>query len=160
MALFIADLSRPDSTQTAILQHRVASAWLDEDVIDPQGEMRIHLRSMPLQPGVHDFRLILRQHNGDTIISEPVRVWYVPDDDILVYPNPVRPTDLLNVLVRQDEPYVLRILDMAGRTWLDRESESFPETVPVNGLPAGIYVALVAYADGTRLRELFQVTHP
>ena len=160
LALFAADLSRPDSTQAAILQHRVASAWIDEDEVQPILETRVNLRSLPLPPGVHDFRLILRQFGGDSIISEPVRVWYVPDNDMLVYPNPVRPADALNVLVRQDQAYVLRIVDMAGRTWLDRESESYPETVPVSGLPAGIYVALVTYVDGTRLRELFQVVHP
>ena len=159
-ALFSAELSRPDSTQAAILQHRVAAAWIDEDMVDPAGNMQVNVHSQPLLPGVHDFRLVLRRFGGDSIISEPVRVWYVPDNDILAYPNPLGPSDDLNVLVRQDQVYTLRILDMAGRAWLEREADSFPETVSVSGLPAGIYVVMVTYADGTRLRALFQVLHP
>lgn len=149
-ASFVVDLSRPEDVAEVRLQRRGAMGWQDQQLKAFPPEKRTGLKSHPLAPGAHDFRAILRLSDGDTVATQVERIWYIPEDELLLYPNPVRSGIPLYLLIGTQQAYRIDIMDMTGKVWSSREGETYPEIIDTGEWPPGSYLVIIRRADGHR----------
>jgi len=149
-ALFGAGLSRAGEVDEVILQRLRGASWTEEARMNPGGSSPIQIQSQPLETGGTDFRLLVLPAQGDTVISDPIRVWYVPTHDILVFPNPAGQGNPIHVLLPGTDDAVIEVFDSAGRRVLAMEHGDYPDLLPFRPPAAGIYFVMVRFSDGTR----------
>ncbi len=91
-------------------------------------------------------RLLFR--DGTALVSEAATVYYLTEQPVLIFPNPVGVGQPLNVFTRMlDEPGVLTLYNATGQKVLTQTLASAQETIPPTYLTAGVYLYEILAKD-------------
>lgn len=66
--------------------------------------------------GENRYRMAVVLANGTTLYSDTEIAYYLPDDPVIVYPNPVALGAALHIIAPEAGRYTVQILDASGRT--------------------------------------------
>jgi hypothetical protein len=133
----------------------VSQSW-----IFPSGTARISSIIFNASPEMADWDPASRQMYVDDIsmqssVSTRIGEEIVTAATVQAYPNPC--TGILNIELGEEGRQVLTLKDMAGRTLLTEERQSFPgsrATLSMESLPDGIYTLLVTSASGQQVLRI------
>jgi hypothetical protein len=98
--------------------------------------------------GTYPYRVKLETQSGLTVYSDEVRITYVSETAVFVYPNPLYSNEIVSIVVDDDGEARLQLLDSNGRV-LRETIDSGPEkTIDTSGLPSGAYFLRIHSNNG------------
>lgn len=145
--------SERDNAYFTILRSADGAAYEELFLIDGAGvsNVPLHYTDVDRAPlmGTSYYKLRQTDTDGRSTESDAVAVKFIAGAELSAYPNPV--TDMLHVsgLSGIEE---LRVMDATGRTALRATPSDVSDryTLPVSGLPPGVYVLSVHGSGGVR----------
>jgi hypothetical protein len=103
-------------------------------------------------PGLNRYRVRLENNNLESVyISEYEEIFYVRNQDLIIFPNPVASGELLNIVVGDLGTVRLRVYDAMGRLMKDITDEGTIKTLDTTSLIKGAYLVEVVKTNGSRL---------
>ncbi|MEO6132633.1 MAG: T9SS type A sorting domain-containing protein [Saprospiraceae bacterium] len=87
-----------------------------------------------------------------------MEVYYSGESNLLIFPNPAISTGEINILVKRNDAYVLKILDMLGKELRVVTEQDYPQVVSVSGLTPGYYIVCITFENGVSEAQVFIVT--
>lgn len=114
-----------------------------------------YLDQQPLQ-GPNEYRVRLAMKNGQEILSEEIRFYFLSNDPFLVFPNPVGRQEQLRVYSKDfnAEKVYLTLYAPEGKTVLEKEMYSDRETVSIASLYPGLYFYTLKAGNITRTGKI------
>ena len=99
-------------------------------------------------PGIRPYRVKLTTDDLVSIFSEEEKIFYVREDDLYIYPNPIFKDQALNIVISDQEDVSIQLIDMNGK--LIAETEDFGEikTVDTSRIESGLYSLWIQRQDG------------
>lgn len=97
-----------------------------------------HTDEQPHQ-GVNTYRARVDLNNGDKRYSDPVDVYYTNSQPIVVFPNPARNSEPLQVIFGPEEISTFVLFDAQGRRLLTFVPTEALHTLHINPLSPGVY---------------------
>ena len=125
--------------------------------ISPVTDTKLQFETNDLSPGVNHFHLVVALKNGKGVTSEDVVVYYTADQEILIFPNPASTGYDMQVLVKRNESYTLKIIDLAGREVINIAAPTNPQAIDVSGLAAGEYIVVIQFESGDMQAQPFVI---
>ncbi len=94
----------------------------------------------PLQ-GLNEYRAVVLLANGEKIISEEDRNYYLSEPPVIVFPNPVSGYSELKVFSknREMQEFTFKLYTSLGKLVAESRLNSDREFVPLKNLPPGLY---------------------
>ncbi|MEQ8582865.1 MAG: S8 family peptidase [Marinoscillum sp.] len=113
--------------------------WVGELINPTTTSIRL-LDSRPRQ-GHNEHRVTLYFQNGQTLSQTANNTYYLTEQPILIFPNPLNNSPFLNVYTRafDSEPPVFHLYDRGGALILTQRLLSSQESVPIHGIRSGLY---------------------
>ncbi|RYY99986.1 MAG: T9SS type A sorting domain-containing protein [Chitinophagaceae bacterium] len=131
------------------LQRQDGSGFTTVGTVSTPSATDFTLQDSGLRQGVTYYRLLLQLSNGSFVYSAPVPVYYFPGQPVLVFPNPVRAGQPVQVLSREAGRYEVLITDAIGRRWAAGTLNGTINRFPALVLPAGVYFIRITSEEGT-----------
>lgn len=100
-----------------------------------------------LTRGVNNYQLQIKLTNGAIIYSNIESVYYFPDVPVIVYPNPARQNQPVNIIVQTPGIYSIIIYDAGGRMILSQSLDAIYQQLPPLRLSKGFYLAKIILQD-------------
>ena len=124
------------------------SGFHEITTVRPVASNRITLVDPNPLLGSHGYRARLVTQDGLVLVSEEERVLFVTEDDMYVYPNPVRKNDFVNVIIVDSEAAVIQLLNSHGQVVRAAEDQGPEKSLGIEGLDAGLYLLRVQRQNG------------
>lgn len=96
-----------------------------------------------LMQGINRYRIQIKLANGAVLYSDEDEVYYFPNRPVIVYPNPASQNSLLNIAVKDQGVYSIKLYDVAGRLLKTFELNNVVNPLPSFTLPKGLYFVQV-----------------
>ena len=93
--------------------------------------------------GVNHYRAKLELMNGKFVYSDIVVVYYLGQNNFIVFPNPLQRNQPLQILSKDGFNHTVKLVDIFGRTVWNQKINNLLETISVNKLSTGIYILLI-----------------
>jgi hypothetical protein len=106
-----------------------------------------------LTQGVNVYRLQVKLNNGSVVYSSTDMVYYFPSNPVLIYPNPVKQDQSMNIVAQDPGIYSIKIYDINGRIVLQQFLNNIIQQMWAMRLPAGLYVVKVTGDDGNTFTQ-------
>ncbi|HEU5292602.1 MAG TPA: T9SS type A sorting domain-containing protein, partial [Cyclobacteriaceae bacterium] len=104
------------------------------------------------EPGINQYRVRLENNSMESVyISNYEKIFYVRNQDLFIYPNPIATGEMLNVVVNDLGTVTLRVFDMMGRMMQEVTDPGTIKTIDTTALIKGAYIVEVLKTDGSRL---------
>lgn len=101
--------------------------------------------------GIQTYRMRLFTDEGNPVISDEAQIFYVRENDLFIYPNPVVSGEDLNIVVSDDEVADIFLFSLGGKyTGFTRDYGTF-KVMKTTHLPKGSYAIRVVRKDGNVL---------
>ncbi len=98
--------------------------------------------------GTYPYRVKLETQSGLAVFSDEVRITYVSETNVFVYPNPLYGNETVSIVIDDDGEARIQLVDLNGRV-LREVLDSGPEkTIDTAGLPAGSYLLRIYRRNG------------
>lgn len=97
-----------------------------------------HTGEQPHQ-GVNTYRARVDLDNGDKQYSDPIDVYYANERPAVVFPNPARSSEPLQVIFGPEEISTFVLFDAQGKRLLTFVPTEALHTLPINALSPGVY---------------------
>jgi hypothetical protein len=97
--------------------------------------------------GVNVYRAQVRLDNGGIVYSDPAQVYFLPNQPVVIYPVPAGQGQPINILVKDQGVYSIRIMDAGGRWIRSIELNDIVNNIAPFTLPKGLYFVQVTTAD-------------
>lgn len=97
------------------------------------------LEDSALSRGVNTYRLQITLTSGQTIHSDIVSLYHFPDADVIVYPNPARQEEPINIITSLGGRVALQIYNESGMLVQQMQLNLLSQQIPPFRLPKGIY---------------------
>lgn len=101
-----------------------------------------------LTRGVNQYRLQLTLSNGQAIYSNEVKLYHFVHGEVIVYPNPVRQQDPVNIITSMAGRMVIQVYNESGVMVYTRKLNSLSQQIPPFALSKGLYIIKVISDDG------------
>jgi hypothetical protein len=119
--------------------------------ISPTGTT-ILLQDPSPEPGINRYRVKLEDDQMETVyVSDYEEVFYVRNQDLFVFPNPIASGELLNIVVNDLGTVRLQVYDAMGRLMEEVTDQGAIKTFNTTKLIQGAYFIEVWKTNGTRL---------
>ncbi len=96
-----------------------------------------------LTEGINRYRAQIKLMNGAVIYSDEDQVFYFPNRPVILYPNPSSENKDINIIVKDQGVYSIRLYDALGRLVKGFELNDILNTVPSFSLSKGVYFVQV-----------------
>lgn len=96
-----------------------------------------------LTEGINRYRVQIRLANGVVLTSDEDQVLYFPARPVIVYPNPAAQNSPVNLIVKDQGVYAVKLYDAAGRLVKAFDLNDIQTTIPSFVLSKGIYFVQV-----------------
>jgi hypothetical protein len=94
-----------------------------------------------LQQGLNIYRIRIELNGGKAIYSQTATVYYIPNSDFIIYPNPVQQGQMLYVLPTDLSQTVrLQVINSLGQKIYEMVVDDLPTPVPTGKLSKGFYL--------------------
>ncbi|WP_158559217.1 S8 family peptidase [Deminuibacter soli] len=149
-ALLTLQLGSVYQLQRIRFEKQTPNGWQLLKNIEPVNALQYRFTDSSLLSGINTYRAVLVNSKGIALYSQLSSVYYWAKADILLFPNPVTAGGALQVLCKTPFNKTLYLYNMQGKPVLQHALQNTLETVALQGLPAGTYIAVVG-EDGKRL---------
>ncbi len=156
-AFFTAALGTTYGLEAVLLQKGKNGSFETEQTISPVDSLDLTFEGAPLAQGANFFRLKLLLQNGGEVFSQTETVYFLENDDYLLFPNPVAAGKPVLLLSKNQLPGTYRLLDMQGRTIAEESFDLVATEVSTQGLPSGCYALQITDENGQRKSKLLVV---
>jgi len=102
---------------------------------------------LQLTQGTNLYRLQIKLNNGNVVFSDTDVVYYFPAKPVLIYPNPVKQNEPVNILAQDPGLYSIKIFDINGRLIHQQQVNNIFQKLWTGRLPAGLYFVKVIEAN-------------
>lgn len=116
--------------------------------ISNPSSLNLSFTDLQLKQGANVYRLQIKLNNGSVIYSSTDLVYYFPNNPVLVYPNPVRQNQLVNIIARDPGVYSIKIYDANGRLVYEQLLDNISQQMLGLRLSTGLYIVKVIGDDG------------
>ena len=101
-----------------------------------------------LKTGLNQYLACLTTVNGSIICSDIASLYFAEENQLFVYPNPVRQNGSFAVIINEQQSGELQLIDVNGRILQRHVIENGGSIqIPAESLPAGIYLLRLAGKD-------------
>ncbi len=152
-AEFNASVGTVYGLQAAVLERLLGTGYEQVAQLAPIEAVSFGFEGIQLLEGVNYFRLKLVLSNGREVLSDPIAVYHVENDDYLFYPNPAPVGSTVYLLSSADLIASYQLFDMAGRIVRRNELDNQPTAIDTKGLSAGCYALRVIDEQGGQWSE-------
>lgn len=137
------------NVQRITFEKRVGGQFVALESRSPGDELTHAHLDPAMQTGLNTYRARLDLQNGEVLYSDESGLYYVPAQTFLVFPNPVRDGEALQVLSGHDAERgtLLFLFDGLGRQVGVLPLETPSEFVELDYLPAGLYFYQIRRED-------------
>lgn len=92
-----------------------------------------------LAQGINRYRAEIKLDNGGSLYSDEDRVYYFPNQPVVVFPNPSPQSTALNIAVKDQGVYSIKIYNATGQLVREFALNNVVNSLPSFTLPAGVY---------------------
>jgi hypothetical protein len=118
--------------------------WQPLQTIQPVTRLNFEQDDNNLTDGVNTYRLKIGLNNGLFITSDPQSIYYFLTTRYIIFPNPVRTTSTLTVLMKEEPQNThLLLFSTLGQKVLQQRLTQTAESIPLGKLKAGIYFVII-----------------
>jgi hypothetical protein len=103
-----------------------------------------------LQKGPNFYQVLLELEGSDEVIRSSTNLFYVPLDEVLLYPNPILSGQLLEISLPTFKDRRIQVSDALGRLVLDYDFLSEYDVLETQNWTAGVYFYQVVNEIGQR----------
>lgn len=146
IATMVARFGSIDQIETVTLEEKQGNDFVPLYTYTPGTATELEFESPPLKNGINLFRLSIVLQNGTMILSDTVQVYYNGGFTIYVFPNPVKFSESIKVLLDNQLEGEVVIFDMTGKKYFSGKPEENPFTIEKGQFPPGFYI-LSLYSD-------------
>jgi hypothetical protein len=98
--------------------------------------------------GANAYQLAIKLTNGIIIYSSAETVYYLPDNPVIIYPNPTRQNEPVKIITSSPGIYSITVYDTNGRTILMQGLDDIYQQLPALRLSKGIYFVKMIPQNG------------
>lgn len=109
--------------------------------------LNLSFTDLQLAQGANVYRLQLDLNDGNVVYSNTDLIYYLPNHPVLVYPNPVKQNQLLNIVAQDPGIYSIRIYDVNGSLVHQQLLDNILQQLLALRLAKGFYIVKVT-GDG------------
>lgn len=102
-----------------------------------------------LTRGVNIYRLQITLSNGQILYSSEVSVYHFVQGDVIVYPNPARQQEGVNILTSLAGRVMIQVYSESGALVYATRLSTLVQQIPAHKLSKGLYIIKVVTDDGT-----------
>ena len=101
-----------------------------------------------LLKGINQYRVLIQLTNGSIIESEHVQVYYLPGDPVIVFPNPAKINERINIIAKDIGVYKIQVMDANGRKVHEQILNDVLTQLPSFTLSRGLYFIRIIGEEG------------
>ncbi|QIX60939.1 S8 family serine peptidase [Hymenobacter sp. BT18] len=135
---------------SATLERQDATGYVALQTVSPVTATSLQFADAAPTQGSSLYRIRLVTATGATFYSQAERVYYLPDQDVAVFPNPIQSGQALRVAVTGAPVLQLRLFDNLGRMRRELTTDGVINELGTQGLKPGSYLLRVEANDGRR----------
>lgn len=149
---FLADLS--DSNRSRIIlelgtKFRVRTIDVEKlsgnsiqivEQVAPVDKVRYTFLDTLMTKGLNRYRAKITLNNGKIIYSSIETVWYVAQDEFVVFPNPLQQNQFINILTDNSGNNMFQLFSADGKKIFEKTLSQSLDQVYLSGLDKGIYI--------------------
>jgi hypothetical protein len=98
---------------------------------------------LQLTQGANVYRLQIKLNNGTIVYSNTDLVYNFPIQPVLVYPNPVKQNQLINIVAQDPGIYSIKIYDSNGSLVYEQLLDNISQQILALRLAKGLYIVKV-----------------
>lgn len=132
-----------------VFQKRTGNDYVTVSTINNPSAIDLSVIDQKPTRGENVYRVMIRLQNGEVVYSENESLFYFPDQPVIIYPIPAMEQQSVNIVVRDQGVYSIRIFDATGRLIKTYDLNDIATTIPSIRLSKGIYFVHVYSANGT-----------
>ena len=117
--------------------------------IDPS-QLIFQIENNQLHPGINRFRTKLTLADGTIIYSQEEIIYFLANNEFIVYPNPAKVTSGFNVLRKDLDDATLLLYDLYGRRIMEVAIKDLVNAIPTSTLQRGVYFMAIYDVNGNR----------
>ena len=107
-------------------------------ISDPSST-NLNYLDLQLTQGNNLYRLQIKLSDGNTLFSDTDVVYYFPAHPVLIYPNPAKQNEPVNIIAQDPGVYSIKIFDISGRLIHQHLLSNIAQQKWTKRLPAGLY---------------------
>lgn len=108
----------------------------------------INYSDLQLPQGANVYRVQIKLSNGNIVYSNTDLVYYFPANPVLVYPNPAKQNQSINIVAKDPGVYSIKIYDATGRLVHQQLLSNIVQQMWALRLPSGLYIVKVFDDNG------------
>lgn len=97
--------------------------------------------------GVNTYRIKLELDNGQVIYSNQETVYYAGISNYVIYPNPVRQSNSVNIISTEINGSSIQLFNSVGIKVLEKELDDIVVSISTASLPKGVYFIRITKAE-------------
>lgn len=147
-AVLTADLGTIYNVAAVVFQKLAASGTEIIKTYTAPANIQLWAADTSLTRGVNRYQLLIQLTNGTIIKSNIESVYYFPDLPVIVYPNPGKQNERINIIASLPFTYSIQIFDAMGKLVQVQSLNGFTNYIPPYALAKGIYFIKIISEDG------------
>lgn len=108
--------------------------------VEPVRELRYTFPDILMTKGLNRYRVKITLNNEKVIYSDIETAWHVAKDEFIIFPNPVRQNQVINILSDNANNNIFQIFSADGKKLLEKSISDSIDQVHLSGLNKGIYM--------------------
>lgn len=145
LSLTLGTLYNADSV---IIQKNTATGFENISNIFISNTLHYKYFYQPLPKGVTFFRVKIVLRSGKIIYSDKTAVYYNEPGKYLVFPNPAKRNQIIEIYTPLPAEEAFTLLDASGKIVLKKPIQSVHEYIPATNLSPGIYIYKIIKKEG------------
>lgn len=156
-ALFDVYLGSTYKLQDISLERKSINGYSNVHNIQAPFTNQIVLRDDNPKVGVNTYRVRLTTDSQSFIYSNDAEILAVPEDEILIFPNPVLPGQEISIVLSDEEQASIKILNMQGGLVREVQDFGITKSIPVSDLAAGTYLLKVQRHEKVWVKKIILI---
>jgi hypothetical protein len=105
--------------------------------------LNLSFTDLQLTQGANVYRILIKLNNGNIVYSNTDIVYNFPIHPVLVYPNPVKQNQLINIVAQDPGIYSVKIYDSNGSLVYEQLLDNISQQILALRLAKGLYIVKV-----------------
>ena len=101
-----------------------------------------------LTQGKNQYRVQIKLSSGNIVFSDTDIVYYFPAQPVVIYPNPAKQNEAINIIAQDPGIYSIKIFDLNGRLIHQLQVTNIAQQMWTEQFPAGMYFVNVIKDGG------------
>lgn len=134
--------------QSATLERLLNGVYVPVETLELFTTNEFILRDLNPLPGTQTYRVKLTITDQQVIYSDEEQIFYIQENEAIVYPNPIVAGDFLNIVTSDDALALLQVMDIYGRVLREAEDFGFVKSIETEDMVAGTYLLRIHQQNG------------